>query len=185
MQLKHFIFIEKINEVIKKNILASKNVTIIINIYHKDRSGNKSDLSIVDFAKKSKVPFLIVNSFKAAIKFKANGVFIDSKNKNINKPLILPKEFLIIGSAHNQLEYNNKLKQTCKTISLSPIFFNKKYSKNKILEIVKFNLITKNWQTQICALGGVNEKTLKKIKLTRSNSIAYNSYIKKPNYRLR
>ncbi len=51
---------------------------------------------------------------------------------------------------------------------LSPIFFNRKYSINKILRIIKFNLITLNWNCNICALGGIKLDNLKMIKLTKS-----------------
>ena len=55
-----------------------------------------------------------------------------------------------------------------------------------MLHVVRFNLISKNWRTQICALGGINEKTIKKIKLTNVSSVAFSSYIsKKPGYHLR
>jgi thiamine monophosphate synthase len=71
---------------------------------------------------------------------------------------------------------------------LSPIFYNYKYTLNKILGIVKFNLITLDWNTKICALGGVNLNNLKKIKMTKSSSVAFISMIndnlknKKPAY---
>ena len=41
--------------------------------------------------------------------------------------ILLKKNFKIIGSAHNQSEYSLKIKQGCKLIMLSPLFFNKKY----------------------------------------------------------
>ena len=186
MHLKHYVFINTINEAIKKNIVKFKDINIVINIDPVDEQNIKSELDIIIFAKKNKIPFLIKNNFKKAIQFKANGVFIDSSNKKITRPLNFKKNFLLMGSAHNQFEYYNKLKQNCKVITLSPIFNNNKYSKNKILHVVKFNLISKNWKTQICALGGVNEKTFKIIKLTSVSSIAFSSYIsKKPNYHFR
>ena len=60
---------------------------------------------------------------------------------------------------------------------LSPIFFNKKYSLNKILHVNKFNLMTLGWKNNICALGGINLKNLKLINLTKSKSIAVKSLI--------
>ena len=53
--------------------------------------------------------------------------------------------------------------QGCNIISLSPLFYNSKYSNNKILNPLKFNLIKKNWNTDVCALGGINSKNIKKI----------------------
>jgi hypothetical protein len=60
---------------------------------------------------------------------------------------------------------------------LSPLFYNKKYSKNKILDILKFNNFTLNWKTPICALGGINFKTLKKVKLLRTTNLSYKKLI--------
>jgi len=70
---------------------------------------------------------------------------------------------------------------------LSPIFYNKKYSPNKILGIVRFNLISNQWDKKICALGGINLRNLNKIKMTNASSIAFVSLIneikiKKPIY---
>jgi hypothetical protein len=72
---------------------------------------------------------------------------------------------------------------------LSPLFFNEKYSKNKILNILKFNNKTIHWKANLCALGGINSKTLKKVKLTKCVAIGFkkiisNSKIKKPAYNL-
>jgi len=186
MHLKHYVFINTINEVIKKNIVKFKDINIVVNIDHHDEKNIKSELDIIIFAKKNRIPFLIKNNFKKAIQLKAKGVFIESNNKKVMRPLNIKKDFLIMGSAHCQLEYYNKCKQNCKIISLSPIFNNNKYSKNRILHVLKFNLISRNWKTQICALGGINEKTLKKIRQTKVSSVAFSSYIsKKPNYHLR
>ena len=56
---------------------------------------------------------------------------------------------------------------------LSPLFYNKKYSQNKILNVCKFNLISMNWEKKICALGGINLNNLKKLNMTRSSAAAF------------
>ena len=63
---------------------------------------------------------------------------------------------------------------------LSPLFFNEKYSKNKILNISKFNHKALNWNIKLCALGGINLNNIKKIQCTKAKSIAYNRAIKNP-----
>ena len=60
---------------------------------------------------------------------------------------------------------------------LSPIFFNKKYSLNKILGTIKFNLITLNWNCKVCALGGIKLNNFRMINLTRAGSISFMSLI--------
>jgi 2-keto-3-deoxy-6-phosphogluconate aldolase len=65
---------------------------------------------------------------------------------------------------------------------LSPIFYNNKYSINKILNPIKFNLISLNWKTEICALGGISNNNIKKIKNTKAKSIGIKSWINKEIY---
>ena len=101
------------------------------------------------------------------------------KNRNLINITKGSQRIEVIGSAHNQYEYFIKERQGCSTIFLSPIFYNKKYSLNKILYVHKFNLITLNWKKSIGALGGINFKNLKLIKLIRSKSIGIKSLITK------
>jgi 2-keto-3-deoxy-6-phosphogluconate aldolase len=62
---------------------------------------------------------------------------------------------------------------------LSPIFYNDKYSQNQILNPIKFNLISLNWKTDICALGGISNKNINKIKITKTRSVGIKSWIYK------
>ena len=63
---------------------------------------------------------------------------------------------------------------------LSPLFFNQKYSINKILFPLKFNLITLNWKTEICALGGINSLNIKKLNsLKKVDCVAFVNWLKK------
>jgi thiamine-phosphate pyrophosphorylase len=81
--------------------------------------------------------------------------------------------------AHNQLEYYKKKEQLCKKIMVSPLFYNAKYSINKILGINKFNFLTNNWKEKICALGGINSSNIKKIRMTKARSLAGISFFQK------
>ena len=176
-KLKKYIFIKNLDEKIKKNIKKLNNVQIIFNNEHFDNFSLKECLKIKDFCVKNKIPLYIINNYKIALKIKANGIFISSKNKRINMSDFFLKKFHIIGSAHNQLEYYFKKKQKCETITLSPLFFNPKYSVNRLLGVVKFNLISKMWRTNLCALGGISEKNIKKINLTNASSVAFQRLI--------
>lgn len=186
---KHYVFLEEINNSIKDNLVKFRNINIIIDINENNSKNLENQLSIIKFAKKNRIPFLIKNDFQKSVKYKANGILLSSDNKKITKPILLKKNFYIAGSAHNQFEYAQKLKQKCHLLMLSPIFFNEKYSKNKILDILKFNNKTINWKANLCALGGINSKTLKKIKLTKCVAIGFKKFIssseiKKPAYNL-
>jgi len=186
---KHYVFLEEINNLIKDNLLKFSNINIIIDINENNIKNLENQLSIIKFVKINKIPFLIKNDFQKSIKYKADGIFISSDNKKITKPILLKRNFCIVGSAHNQIEYAQKLKQKCQLLMLSPIFFNEKYSKNKILNILKFNCKSISWNIDLCALGGINAKTLHKVKLTKCVGIAFKKIInkkeiKKPAYNL-
>jgi len=174
---KHYVFLEQINNLIEENILKFNNISIIIDIDQNNNKNLEKETSIIRFAKKNKIPFFIKNDFQKSIKYKADGIFIDSKNKSIIKPILLKKKFTIIGLAHNQLEYIQKLKQQCFIIMLSPLFYNEKYSINKILEILKFNNKALNWKIRLCALGGINYKNLRRISLTKCEGIAFKKFL--------
>jgi thiamine monophosphate synthase len=176
-KLKKYVFIKNLDEKIKKNIKNLSNVQIIFNNEEFSNTSLKQCLEIKDFCSKNKIPLYIINNYKMALKFKTNGIFISSKNRRINLNNFFLKKFHIIGSAHNQLEYYFKKMQKCETIVLSPLFFNPKYSKNKILGPIKFNLVSKIWNTNLCALGGVTKKNIKKINLTKASSFSFQRLI--------
>ena len=174
-RLKYYIFLDELNEKIIKNIQNLKKRKIDLKLIVSE----KILFSILDFVKYSKIPFFIIDNVKLATKYKANGIFLTSKNRSLINITKGSQRIEVIGSAHNQYEYFIKERQGCSTIFLSPIFYNKKYSLNKILHIHKFNLMALNWKKSIGALGGINLKNLKLIKLIRSKSIGIKSLITK------
>jgi thiamine monophosphate synthase len=119
-----------------------------------------------------------MDNYKIAIRYKIEGIFLSSNNKSI-LPTSIKNRLKIIGSAHNQKEYFIKKRQDCEMISLSPLFYNNKYSVNKILQPLKFNLITNNWKVKICALGGILETNKKKVQLTKATAIGIKRFVLK------
>ena len=181
---RQFLIINKLNNDIKENIKKFININIIIPNFDGQTEDqlkiSKSNTNeIVNFCKKNRFPFYISDNPRLAQQTKANGIFLNAKNTRII-PKIIRQNFEIIGSAHNQIEYYFKKKQGCTLLMLSPLFFNKKYSKNKILGPIKFNLISNSWKNNLCALGGISLKTLNKIKLTKASAIAFISLILEP-----
>ena len=188
---RQFLIINKLNDEVKEKIKKFININIILYNFDDEVDGqlkidNFNTVEAINYCKKNQLPFYITDNFKLALQTKANGIFLSAKNKKII-PKIHKLNFEIIGSVHNQIEYYFKKKQGCTLLILSPIFFNKKYSENKILGPIKFNLMSNSWNNKLCALGGISLKTLNKIKLTRASSIAFVSLvletrIKKPAY---
>ena len=174
-QYHNYIFLSEINDQLSARIKKIKNVTIIYYIDDFQLFNENNCKLIKDFCKNINAPFYVVNSIKNALKYKATGIYITADNKRI----VLKKfnKLKIIGSAHNNLEYFFKKNQKCNMIMLSPLFYNKKYSNNNILGTAKFRLISKNWKIDVCALGGINKTNINKVKLIKTNNIAFRSMI--------
>ena len=155
-----------------------KNINVIYrnyqNINHLDNL-----LKLKLFCKKNNNKLYLSNNIKLSIKLRLAGVYIPSFNNRLNYCSIynLPKKFKIIGSAHNLKEIRIKNLQGCKEIFLSPIFKIKKAK--TFLGIVKFNLIKLKCKTSLIALGGINEKNLKRLKFLGFKGFASISWAKK------
>ena len=91
----YYVFIDEINDNLKKKIIQFINIRIIIDI--DDNLDNNHLKSIVKFSKKNKIKFYIKNNYSLATKYGADGILITSNNKKNLRPLSLKKEFKIIG----------------------------------------------------------------------------------------
>jgi thiamine monophosphate synthase len=176
---KYYIFVDELNETIKNNIVKIKKSNVILNFEILEESSLILAKNIINFCKNHRVPFYILNDIKIAKQLSAHGIYISANNKKISLSLFNGIKFKFIGSAHNQFEYFIKQKQNCKTIMLSPIFYNNKYSQNQILNPIKFNLMSLNWKTEVCALGGISDENIKKIKSTKVKSVGIKSWVYK------
>ena len=136
---KHYVFLDQINKIIEENLLKLRHLIIIVNINPEKDKKSEIELSIINFAKKKNIQFLIKNDFKKCIKFKANGIFVDSNKKIMLRPIMFKRKFLIVGSVHNQLEYYYKKMQNCNNLFLSPIFFNKNIPPIKYMEPINLD----------------------------------------------
>ncbi|HIF03719.1 MAG TPA: thiamine phosphate synthase, partial [Nitrospinaceae bacterium] len=118
-----FIFLDHYNN----QILENNNTDI--GIIYRNYKDYKSDIELFKIAKackKKRCQLFVSNNIKLAIKVRANGIYIPSFNKTKRFNNIEIKNFKILGSAHNQKEIHEKIKQRCEAIFLSPIFFIKK-----------------------------------------------------------
>ena len=169
-----YYYIDKFNrdEIHKLN----KSINIIYRNYS-NKLNRKELFELVTFCKKQSRKVYLSNNLKIALRFDFNGVYIPSFNKLLKYKNISKKNFEIIGSAHNIKEIINKETQGCTKIFLSPIF---KTKKNKhYLDITKFNLIKLSSNTDVIALGGINQNNVKKLKLCGVKGLAGISWIKK------
>ena len=168
-------FVANLNLEIKKKIIKNKIKNLIYyNFSNYDYINIKN---VRQWCKANRIKFYIVDDIKVAIKLKTDGIYLTSQYKTKKKLFLFKKQSTILGSAHNQIEYYFKKSQGCKRIFLSPIFKTNKYSINKVLGLVKFNLISLDWDIKTVALGGINKKNFRFAKLTKNNSIVFQSFI--------
>ena len=171
-----FYFIDKYN--IDELTNLEKNIDLIYRNYKKKLKIDEIK-SIHKFCKTNKRNLYLSNDVKLALKLGLSGVYIPSFNNSLNfaSKYSLPDKFEIIGSAHNVNEIRIKKLQKCSKIFLSPLF---KTSKSKsFLSIAKFNFITLSRRSNFIALGGINEKNYKKLKMIKIIGFAGINWIKK------
>ena len=171
-----FFFTDQINNEIINQVLKFKNISIIYNTFGKSENLKEVE-KIQVFCKKNNIKLYITNNYKLAIKVKSDGIFL---NNQFKQKLIFNYKrlnFKTIIGVHSQQEYYQKTIEAFETTMVSPIFYNKKYSVNKILNPIKFNLLTLYWKKRKYALGGININNLKKIYLTTSYGVGFISLI--------
>ena len=160
----------------KENDLQKLNSKVII-IYRNHKKNYDLDLiiKIKKFCKKNNKKFYLANNIKLAYKLGLDGAYISSFNNSLKHNFYnIKKKFKLIGSAHNKKEILIKEKQNVKSIFLSPLF---KSKKKREMGIYKFLLLMKLTNKKIIALGGINQKNLKKVKMINCYGFASISHI--------
>jgi thiamine monophosphate synthase len=170
----YYLYIENTKDININDIKKNKKISIV----YRNNKNPEIIKNLVIFKKKCALKgfkLYIANNYSLAIACKADGLYYSSYNKNR-----FPNDKLeIIGSAHNFSEIYQKLKQGCKTIILSRLFETSYQNKRSYYGIIKFNLITKNYQVKIVPLGGINKFNLLKLNMVNSKSLALLSEVKK------
>tara|TARA_Y100000591_G_C21718204_1_gene637279 strand:- start:511 stop:1038 length:528 start_codon:yes stop_codon:yes gene_type:complete len=163
-----------IDEFKKKHLInLNKNISIIYRNYNKTYSENEV-LEIKKFCSSTKRRLFISNDLHLANKLKLDGIYLPSFNKDFSILRKKDKRLKVLGSAHNFKEIMIKKKQKVDLIFISPIFEVRK--KNKFLDINRFNILSKINKKKVIALGGINKKNIKKIKLVNCLGYAGISY---------
>ena len=151
-----------INKFDKNNInKLNKNIALIYRNYNKNLDKNLI-IKIKKYCKLKKRKFFLANNIKLAFKLDLDGVYLPSFNddlKHLNYPK--KKNFFIIGSAHNNKEIKRKELQKVDLIFIASLFNKKK----TYLGLNRFMILTKLTKKKIIALGGINNKNIKKLNL--------------------
>jgi thiamine-phosphate pyrophosphorylase len=149
-----------------------KGIGIIFRNYNSNNHLN-TILKLKKYCKNKGYKFYLSNNIKLAIKLGLDGVYIPSFNMNREHlSFSFKKNFLIIGSAHNNKEIKIKELQGVKIIFISSLFkLNKNY-----LGINRFRLLSSLSNKKIVALGGISNKNKKQLKLLNCFGFAGISY---------
>ena len=138
-----------------------KDTGIILRNYSSENDIN-TILNLKKFCKKKGHKFYLSNNVKLALNLNLDGAYIPSFNKDTKHlSFSLTKNFLLLGSAHNNKELKIKQKQLVKIVFLSSIF---KKNKN-YLGLNKFKLLAKLTSIKVVALGGISNNNIKKLDL--------------------
>ena len=170
MHLKKYYFIDKFNPGHIKKL--DNNISLVYRKYNSLININLI-MKIRNFCKIDRRNFYLANNIKLALKLNLDGVYFPSFNKDLKHlNYIIPKKFIIIGSAHNLKEIRTKEKQNVSQIFISSIF---KKNKN-YLGINKFKYLSNLTKKKIVILGGVTKKNIKQLNLLNNFEFAGISY---------
>mgnify|MGYP001197693481 FL=1 len=173
INFKKYYFISEYDTNLIKH--QDKKTNIIYRNY-KDKIDIPKLIILRDFCKKKGCNFFLSNNIKLAIKLNLDGAYLPSFNRNFNHLAYnFKKKFIILGSVHSIKELNIKKLQLVKYFFLSSIF---KKNEN-YLGIQKFRLFESYIKKNIIALGGINERNLRKLNLLNISGFAGISLFKK------
>ena len=175
---KYYLFIDDTNY-FDLNLIKKRNKFNIIFRNHKSKIKIEELIELRKKCKKKGINLFIANSVKILSKVKADGLYISAFNKELKYNNFKNKGIKIIGAAHNQKEIFLKKRQGCDEVILSRLFKTNYKNKKGSFGVVRFNNIASRHNLRIVPLGGINEKTLRKLNLIKSSSIACLSAIKK------
>ena len=171
--LRKYYFINKFDT---KNIDKQTWNTSIIYRNYDSINNSKTIINLKKYCKKKGYKFFISNNVKLALNLNLDGAYIPSFNKSVNHlSFSKKKNFLLIGSAHNNKEIQSKERQGVSVLFLSSIF---KKNKN-YLGLNKFRLLANFTNKKIIALGGISNENLKKLKLVNCEGFAGISFFQK------
>ena len=171
--LRKYYFINKFDT---KNIDKQTLNTGIIYRNYVSNDTLKIVIKLKKYCKKKGYKFFLSNNIKLAINLNLDGAYIPSFNTNTNHlSFSKNKNFLLLGSAHNNKEIKIKEKQGVNVLFLSSIF---KKNKN-YLGLNKFRLLANLTNKKVIALGGITNNNLKKLSLVNCKGFAGISYFEK------
>ena len=158
---KIFFYINELNDIQKENLNQLRNINIIYRNYER-RNYYQNVIKLNKYCKKMNFKLYVSNDKQLATQINSYGLYIPSFNSRV---CFSQTNLNVIGSAHNEIEIREKIKQGCEEIFISPIFATKSHNDmpGKGLAFYRPLLQKFSKQIKIHALGGVDQKNLGKI----------------------
>ena len=176
---KYYIYIESLSSINLGVIRKKSKFNLIYRNNLKKENPNKI-IKFIKLCKKKYIKFFVINDISLALKIGASGVYLSSYNKELlKKNRKLGKRLEIIGSAHNFNEIYTKRKQGCRDVILSRLFKTNYKNKKTYYGITRFNLLTKNFNNNFIALGGIKLNNLMRLRMLNCEGVALLSEPKK------
>ena len=179
IQKKNYLYfmINKLDEI---NLDYVKKIGAILILRNPEKYTINNLIEFKIKCSRRKIDLYIANNVKILFILQSNKFYISAYNKRQFWHLrYINSKINIIGSAHNTLEINQKIKQGCNQILLSRLFKTKYKNKKEFLGKIKFNLLSRNFQVNFIALGGIKEKNFSHIKDLNVSGVALLSDKKK------
>ena len=169
---KYYIYIESLSSINLGVIRKKSKFNLIYRNNLKKENPNKI-IKFIKLCKKKYIKFFVINDISLALKIGASGVYLSSYNKELlKKNRKLGKRLEIIGSAHNFNEIYTKRKQGCRDVILSRLFKTNYKNKKTYYGITRFNLLTKNFNNNFIALGGIKLNNLMRLRMLNCEGVA-------------
>lgn len=171
---KFYHFIDNLN--IENIERLNNKVALIYRNYEKKPNENEI-IKFKKYCKKNNKKFLISNYYDLVKKYKLDGLYLPSFNKNkIYSINMSHNNFILIGSAHNIKEIKMKESQGVQLIFLSPLFPSEKSI--KALGVYRYNLLATQTKIPSIALGGISYKNIKLLNIIKCQGFAAIKFFK-------
>ena len=153
-----------------------ENGVHIIYRNYKNPLNLKKLIYLRNFCKKKGKKLYLSNNFKLALKLQLDGVYLPSFNKSTRYNCFkFKKNFDVIGSAHNVMELNIKIRQQVKSIFIAPVFKKKRFK----LGIYGFLRLKNFTSKKLIVLGGVTKEKMNMISFLNAEGFAGINYFQK------
>ena len=158
---KIFFYINELNDIQKENLNQLRNINIIYRNYER-RNYYQNVIKLNKYCKKMNFKLYVSNDKQLATQINSYGLYIPSFNSRV---CFSQTNLNVIGSAHNEIEIREKIKQGCEEIFISPIFTTKSHNDMPCKGLAFYRPLLQKFskQIKIHALGGVDQKNLGKI----------------------